>query len=126
MRAGLGEGRRRTVHIEGHHHLAEPLVLDDRDSGTAAAPVTWRSSTAAAPGRLSGGRLLPASAFEPAAVPSGAAGVLKAELFAHGLEEGSIPGLSWPYANGAIELFGTAKTGDFCCANCSCVLVSCC
>ena len=119
MRAGLGEGRRRTVHIEGQHHLTAPLVLDDRDSGTAAAPVTWRSS-AAAPGRLSGGRLLPASAFEPAAVPSGAAGVLKAELFAHGLEEGSIPGLSWPYANGAIELFGTAKTRGFCCVNCSC------
>ena len=55
-----------------------------------------------------------------AAVPSGAAGVLKAELFAHGLEEGSIPGLSWPYANGAIELFGTAETEDFCCVNCSC------
>ena len=43
MRAGLGAHEPRTVSVEGDHHLAEPLLLDERDSGTATAPVTWAS-----------------------------------------------------------------------------------
>ena len=43
MRAGLGATEPRTVRVEGDHHLAEPLLLDERDSGTATAPVTWAS-----------------------------------------------------------------------------------
>eukprot|EP01045_Picozoa_sp_COSAG04_P010474 COSAG04_NODE_642_length_11667_cov_3.319502_9_plen_157_part_00 len=43
MRAGLGANEPRTVRVEGDHHLAQPLLLDERDSGTATAPVTWAS-----------------------------------------------------------------------------------
>ena len=105
MRAGLGRGRRRVVLIEGEHYMAEPLVLDSRDSGTADAPVAWRSRWASAPARLIGGTKLPVRAFHPTTVPSGATGVVKANLFSLGFQRGSIPGMSWPYANGAMELF---------------------
>lgn len=107
MRAGLGGGQQKTVLIDGHHHLPEPLVLDARDAGTAEAPVVWKSRSAADPARLSGGVKLPSSAFKPAVVPSGAAGVVKAELYSDeiGLNASVVPGMHSPYPFGDLELF---------------------
>ena len=115
LRAGLGKGRPRTVLLHGSHHLAEPLRLDARDSGTAAAPVTWRSRWAAEPARLSGGRKLPVAGFAPVAVPSGAVGALRANLSALGLNAsvigpGFMPGAQpGNYPVNAMELFVDGK-----------------
>ncbi len=79
-------------------HAAQPqlaLLLDERDSGTATAPVTWTSLDLAKPARVTGGVKLPASAFSPATVPSGASGVMKISLFDHGLNSSAIPGMIW-------------------------------
>lgn len=111
MRAGLGRGGPRTVLIEGDHYLRSPLRLDGRDAATASAPITYRSRSAAAPARLSGGLRLPFSAFHSAAVPSGAAGVLKIDLFEHGLNASTLPPLAAVpnagsgFLTGAPELF---------------------
>ena len=44
MRSGFGRGQPRTVYVTGIHHLSKPLVLDERDSGTTSAPITYRSA----------------------------------------------------------------------------------
>jgi hypothetical protein len=107
MRSGLGAGQPRTVLVDGDHHLPEPLVLGPRDAGTAEAPVMWRSRSFAAPARLTGGKKLPVGAFTPATVPSGAAGVVKANLYstAIGLNASVVPGMSSPYPYDDLELF---------------------
>jgi parallel beta-helix repeat protein len=110
LRAGLGSGRPRTVLIDGDHFLASPLQLDSRDSGTPDAPITYRSRSAAAPARISGGRKLPISSFKPTAVPSGAAGVVRANLFALGLNASAVVGMEpalqpGNYPVNALELF---------------------
>eukprot|EP01051_Picozoa_sp_SAG22_P013486 SAG22_NODE_1515_length_4250_cov_2.132016_4_plen_351_part_00 len=107
MRDGLGRGQPRTVLVDGDHHLAEAFVLDGRDTGTADAPVVWKSRDAAAPARLTGGVKIPAAAFKPATVPSGAAGVVKAELYSDeiGLNASVVPGMASPYPFGDLELF---------------------
>jgi hypothetical protein len=108
MRAGLGAGAPRTVFVDGDHHLTEPLLLDGRDSGTAEAPIVWRSRSFSRPARLTGGVKLPVAAFTPAhSVPSGAVGVVKAELYsaAIGLNASVVPGMSSPYPYGDLELF---------------------
>ena len=111
MRAGLGRGRPRTVLIEGQHFLHTPLQLDERDTGTAAAPVTYRSRSAANPARLSGGIRLPSTAFRAATVPSGAPGVRKIDLFDHGFNASMLPALAAVpnqgsgFLTGAPELF---------------------
>ena len=48
----------------GEYSVTRTLVLDEKDGGTAAAPVTWRAEK---PGtaKLIGGRTIPASAFGP-------------------------------------------------------------
>ena len=97
MRAGVGADEPRTVRVEGDHHLSEPLLLDERDSGTATAPVTWTSLDPAKPARVTGGVKLPVSAFSPATVPSGASGVMKISLFDHGLNSSAIRGMANPY-----------------------------
>jgi hypothetical protein len=111
MRSGLGQGRPRTVHVSGDHHLAQTFVLDERDSASASAPVTYTSADKTALARLSGGKKVPVSAFVAATVPSGAAGVLKAELFsaAIGLNASDIPGLTSPYPFGDLELYYEGK-----------------
>ena len=97
MRAGLGAGRPRTVLLSGDHHLPEPLRLDSRDTGSPDAPIVWRSSDPEDPARLTGGAKLPGDAFAAAgAVPSGAAGVMKIDLYSHGLNSTAIPGMSNP------------------------------
>jgi hypothetical protein len=109
VRLGLGKGRPRTVWVEGDHHLPEPLVLDERDSGTTDNPVIWRSHSLTAKARLTGGRKLPAHAFKPAIVPSGASGVVKAELFSLGLNATQVPGFApldkRGFPMGKLELF---------------------
>ena len=107
MRVGLGAGAQRTVFIDGDHHLPEPLILDQRDAGTAEAPIVWRSRSFAKPARLTGGKKLPVTAFTPATVPSGAAGVVKAELYsaAIGLNSSIVPGMASPYPFDDLELF---------------------
>jgi len=110
MRAGLGAGGPRTVLISGDHHLSEPLQLDSRDAGSPEAPVVWRSKDPADPARLTGGKKLPGDAFSAAgAVPSGAAGVMKIDLYAHGLNSTAIPGMSSPYPWDNLELFVGGK-----------------
>jgi hypothetical protein len=49
---------------EGTYSLPEGFLLDARDSGTAAAPITWRAFDREAV-RLVGGRSLPADRFQP-------------------------------------------------------------
>ena len=55
--------------------------------------------------RLSGGIRVPPSAFAPAKVPSGVAGVLVANLFALGLNASSLGGMAAPYPESKLELF---------------------
>jgi hypothetical protein len=106
MRAGLGNGEPRTVHVEGTHYLATPFVLDERDAATPEAPVTWRSGNTADPAKLSGGKAVPVAAFAPATVPSGAKGVMKANLFTTlGLNSSEMGGMSHPYPFADMELF---------------------
>jgi hypothetical protein len=111
MRGGLGRGGPRTLLIEGSHHLRSPLQLDERDTGTAEAPVTYRSRSASDPARLSGGIRLPSSAFSPASVPSGASGVLKISLFDHGLNSSmvlplaAVPDQGSSFLTDTMELF---------------------
>eukprot|EP01044_Picomonas_judraskeda_P014163 COSAG03_NODE_2221_length_2990_cov_1.948807_2_plen_434_part_00 len=114
LRAGLGAGVPRTVLVDGAHFLEAPLHLDSRDSGTADAPITYRSRSTAKPARLSGGRKLPASSFKPTAVPSGAAGVVRANLFALGLNASEVVGFEpalqpGNYPVNALELFVDGK-----------------
>ncbi len=106
MRAGLGQGEARTVQIEGVHFLEHPLVLDSRDAGTRDAPVTWQSRSKDAPAQLTGGKQVPTAAFAPASVPSGAQGVMKANLFtALGLTSADLGGMSNPYPFADMELY---------------------
>lgn len=106
MRAGLGQGQARTVQIEGAHFLERPLVLDPRDAGTHDAPVTWQSRWKDTPARLTGGKQVPTSAFAPATVPSGAQGVMKANLFtALGLTSADLGGMANPYPFADMELY---------------------
>ena len=106
MRAGLGEGQPRTVHVEGTHFLERPLVLDARDAATHDAPVTWQSRSKDAPAHLTGGKQVPTSAFGAATVPSGANGVVKANLFtALGLSSADLGGMTNPYPFADMELY---------------------
>ena len=107
MRAGLGAGKPRIVLISGEHHLSEPLRLDARDAASASSPVVWRSANPLQePARLTGGAKIPGDAFTAAgAVPSGAAGVMKVDLYSHGLNSTAIPGMSNPYPWDNLELF---------------------
>ena len=87
-----------TVHIHGHHRLASTLRLDERDHDT-----TW-SGVGTAP-RMSGGIAVPFTAFSPAAVPSGAKGVVKADLFALGFNVSSLGAMGNPHPDKMAELF---------------------
>lgn len=108
MRAGLGAGKPRTVLISGDHHLSEPLRLESQDAGSASAPVVWQSHPQN-PARLTGGVKLPADAFTPVSVPSDVAGVMKIDLYAHGLNSTAVPGMSSPYPWDNLELFVDGK-----------------
>ncbi len=109
MRAGLGAGKPRTILISGDHHLSEPLRLEPQDAASASAPVVWQSNPQD-PARLTGGAKLPGDAFTPAGtVPSGATGVMKIDLYSHGLNSTAVPGMSSPYPWDNLELFVDGK-----------------
>eukprot|EP01043_Picozoa_sp_COSAG02_P026444 COSAG02_NODE_1523_length_12140_cov_16.419650_7_plen_794_part_00 len=109
MRTGLGRGRPRTVLVEGTHYMNTPFHLDSRDTASAESPVTWRSRFPHAPARLSGGLRLPIDAFQPASVPSGAAGVLKMNLFEHGFNESMVSPLKAELNQGSRFLVGAPE-----------------
>lgn len=100
LREGLGAGGMRVVNLlGGDHHLSSPLRFDSRDSN-----VVWRS----APGqhaRLTGGVRVPRSALSPSPVPSGASGVLRAELAVLGLNASELGAMAAPYPAALAELF---------------------
>lgn len=111
LRAGRGASGRREVHLAaGYHFLSRPLTLDKRDSASADAPVLWTTAPSdAAAGQyahVSGGLQVPAHSFSPVQVPSGAQGVLVADLFALGLNASSLGGMGTKqYPAAKLELF---------------------
>jgi hypothetical protein len=113
LREGLGAGCERRVLLHGHNQLSRPLLLDNRDSGSAEAPIRWMSAPSEQPARLTGGIKVPTSAFSAAVVPSGAKGVMKAALFPLGFDVASLGSFSaqssewasWPYPTSLAELF---------------------
>jgi hypothetical protein len=111
LREGLGAGRERRVLLHGRSQLPRPLALDARDSGSADAPIRWLSGPGEPTAQLTGGIKVPASAFSAVAVPSGARGVVKAQLFRLGFDAASMGSMansywaSWPYPTDLAELF---------------------
>ena len=98
MRAGLGHGFERHIHIAGDHKLDRPLVLDARDSGSPEAPIVYTTDPAVdATAALSGGVQVPATAWERAVGPTGIP-LLKASLFDLGLNGSLLGGLQNPCA----------------------------
>ena len=98
MRAGLGHGFERHIHIAGDHKLDRPLVLDARDSGSPEAPIVYATDpTVDATAALSGGVQVPATAWERAVGPTGIP-LLKASLFDLGLNGSLLGGLQNPCA----------------------------
>jgi hypothetical protein len=110
MRAGLGKGQPRTVILAATDHvLNRPFELLEKDSGTEYAPITYKTEPDAVQGsrrqaRLSGGIVIPPSAFSPAAVPSGAKGVHVADLKAY-VNASSIGGLACPYPKQRMRVY---------------------
>ena len=111
MRAGVGAGLKREVHLPaGFHFIRRPFELDERDSATVDAPIIYTTAPEdVALGKyaqVSGGIAVPAAAFKPVDVPSGATGVFVADLFALGLNTSSLGGLgSGQYPRAKLELF---------------------
>ena len=93
------------VCVRGTHYLHEPLALDERDAGSAEAPILYTTDPeATTPASLSGGVAVPASAFVPAVGPTGIR-LLKANLFALGLNASVLGGLANPYPKAKLELY---------------------
>ena len=110
IRAGKGRGTPKQVFLRaGVHALTRPFELDARDAGSPGAPITYathpddlsRGSIA----RVSGGVRVPPSAFQPVSVPSGASGVLTADLIPLGLNVTSLGAMGCPYPKSKLELF---------------------
>jgi hypothetical protein len=117
------------VLLRGVHALRRPFALDARDAGTADATVTYTSwqqtgtdgggSGAAGaqqqqqtPAQMTGGVVLPASAFVPAGSAAPHPGVLVADLLAHGVNASSLGALGHPYPTKKLELFYGGKPMD--------------
>ena len=86
VRQRLSEGQKTPINVlihPGTYELDRPLVLDPRDSGTAACPVTWRAADPANPPVLSGGRRITGRWIK------GEAGVWHVDLEGIGLGEGA-------------------------------------
>ena len=105
LRGGLGAGGPRFVNLlSGDHQLSSPLRLGSADSGSVDAPIVWRS----APGhraRLTAGVRVPVTAFAPVSVPSGAAGVLQADLTLLGFNSSEMGNMADPHPINLAELF---------------------
>lgn len=83
LRNGLGKGTPRHVLLAATNHLLHrPFTLGAADSGTAEAPIIYKTGPAYLPrrARITGGVIVPQSAFKPAQVPSGFKGVWVANL----------------------------------------------
>eukprot|EP00040_Diaphanoeca_grandis_P011519 m.59091 g.59091 ORF g.59091 m.59091 type:complete len:658 (-) comp22658_c0_seq1:334-2307(-) len=102
IRGGLGRGTTTVVHVVGKHFLPAPFMLDDRDSGTAEHPIHWQGEPGS---KLSGGIQVPVSSFSKAAVPSGASGVVKADLFPLGFNTTSLGNMGNPYPTTLAQLY---------------------
>ena len=107
MRYGHGAGTNRTVLLSGaDFFLTSPFVLGPSDSGTPTSTITYRTNPSAPhQARVSGGVVVPASAFTAVSVPSGASGVLKASLSALGIGASSLGGLRNPAPSTILELY---------------------
>jgi sucrose-6-phosphate hydrolase SacC (GH32 family) len=105
LRRGLGAGGPRFVNLlRGDHQLSSTLRLGSADSGSADAPIVWRS----APGhhaRLTGGVRVPVTAFAPVSVPSGAVGVLQVDLTPLGFNSSELGSMADPHPIALAELF---------------------
>ena len=105
LRGHPHSNKMRRVCVRGTHHLHEPLTLDERDAGTAEAPILFTTDPeATSQASLNGGLAVPASAFVPAVGPNGV-NLLKANLFALGVNASVLGGLANPYPQAKLELY---------------------
>ena len=109
LRAAGRGARRVLLRADKPIHLTRPFTLDARDSGNFGSPITYETHPDDVArnrfARISGGLRVPPDAFKPATVPSGAAGVLVADLVAIGLNLSSLGSLASPYPTAKLELF---------------------
>ena len=104
LRASKAAGPKNVLLRGGDYFLQSTFSLDARDSGTPDAPVVYRAYPGESP-RIIGGLEIPATAFTPTKLPSGAPGGVKANLFDLGINETTLGGMSNPYISRKLELF---------------------
>jgi hypothetical protein len=112
IRRGVGKGTKRIVYLSSDvdHVLKEPFELEAIDAGSTDAPIVYTSSSSHSAARITGGVDIPTTAFQPASVPSGVQGVVKANLFdCCGINETDLGKMANPYPSSKMELFYDLK-----------------